>query len=104
MFLYIIYIFIIIGIIYIILNKRHPDIYILLTIFFLFKFIFNYRKCTISYYECKLRGVKKEYGYLYNFMENILNYRNTHHIYPIYIFLSIVLYYHFIIKKNLIII
>ncbi len=40
-------------------------------IFFLFKWLTDYRKCTVSYYECKLRGVKKEKGYIYNFMEPI---------------------------------
>ena len=99
-YLFIIYLFIICGILYILLDKDIPEFYIVITLFFLFKFLCNYRKCTLSYYECVLRGVEKEYGYIYNFMENILNYRDTYHIYIIYIVFIYILYYYFIIKKK----
>lgn len=99
-YLFLIYLFIICGIVYILFDKDIPEFYIVITLFFLFKFLFNYRKCTLSYYECQLRGVEKEYGYLYNFMENILNYRDTYHIYLIYIISLYIIYYYFVIKKN----
>ena len=37
--------------------------------------IFNYKKCTLSFFECKFRGVKKENGYLYRFMDKFINLR-----------------------------
>ena len=41
-------------------NKIFIQSYVSLILFIGFKIIFNYQKCTISYIECKLRGVKKE--------------------------------------------
>ena len=31
--------------------------------YFLFRWLTNYRKCTISFIECKTRGIKKEKGF-----------------------------------------
>ena len=50
------------------------DIFIIRTntfsiIFLLLKWVLNYRRCTISYIECKLRNVKKEKSYMYNYCE-----------------------------------
>jgi len=42
---------------------------IYLGIFMLLKWIFNYRKCTFGYWECKLRNVKREDGIINNFCE-----------------------------------
>ena len=50
----------------------HPTIIrigIYFSIFLLFKWIFNYRKCTFGYYECKLRNVKRQEGYINNYCE-----------------------------------
>lgn len=42
-----------------------PQWYPVLLIFFVFKIVTNYQKCTFSYIECKvLRGVKRERGLL----------------------------------------
>ena len=40
-----------------------------LSIFMLLKWIFNYRKCTFGYWECKLRNVKRKRGIINNFCE-----------------------------------
>ena len=40
-----------------------------LSVFMLLKWIFNYRKCTFGYWECKLRNVKREKGIINNFCE-----------------------------------
>jgi hypothetical protein len=56
-------------------------------LFILFKMIFNYHKCTISYLECKIRGVEKEEGYIYNFMRNIININKTKYNSLVYIIL-----------------
>lgn len=37
--------------------------------FILIKWIYNYRKCTLSYIECKIRCIKKQESYIYNFCD-----------------------------------
>lgn len=59
--------------------------------YFLFRWLTNYRKCTISFIECKIRGVKKENGFLYNCIDPIINYNKTKYKYYLYIFILIVL-------------
>ena len=99
-----VYLYALIGMLIILYNYKMPQYYIAFVIFFMFKWIFNYRKCTISFLECKLRGVKKENGYLYNFLEGIINLRYTKEIVVFLILGSIMLYYFFIIQKSTIII
>lgn len=53
-------------------NKCIVQWSIALCAYFLFKWIFDYHKCTISYIECKIRNVKKEDGIIYNFLNNIM--------------------------------
>jgi hypothetical protein len=62
-----------------------------LAIYFMIKWLTNYRKCTISYLECKARGVKKEQGYLYNVLEEIFNLNQTDFKYLVYLFTIIIL-------------
>ena len=93
-------IYLIIGIILCLLDTDIPNVYIGLLIFFLIKQIINYRKCTISYIECKIRGVEKDEGYLYNFLNGIVDLRNTNFSILIYITGFLILYYHYGIKKN----
>ena len=69
------YLYLFLGYYFIYNNENINKNYLALLIFFSFKIIFNYRKCTISYIECKLRGVKKEQGYLYRFLDIIINLR-----------------------------
>ena len=38
-------------------------------LFLLIKWIFNHRKCTLSYIECKIRNIKKEKSHIYNYCE-----------------------------------
>jgi len=64
-------------------------------VFFLIKWIIDYRKCTVSYIECKLRGVKKEQGVVYNIMEDILDINKSRYKYLIYIFVLFVFYINF---------
>lgn len=60
-------------------------------LFLLFKMITNNRKCTISYIECKLRGVKKEEGYIYNALEEVYNFNKSKQKYLIYTLLILLL-------------
>lgn len=47
--------------------------YMVILLYFLFKIFTGYDKCTFSYIEVKLRGVKKEQGYIYRFLAEIVN-------------------------------
>ena len=97
---YITYLYLLACYYYIYQNKMIEEDYIGLLIFIALKIIFFYKKCTISYLECKIRGVKKEEGYLYRFLDRIVSLRNTKHFYILFILGLYVLYYHFIIKKG----
>jgi hypothetical protein len=71
-----------------------------LCVFLLFKWIFDYHKCTISYIECKLRNVKKEDGYVYTFMENIININKTNFKYLIYFLVATIFTINLLQKKT----
>ena len=45
----------------------------------------DYDKCTLSYIECKLRGVKKKDGYIYDFLHSIIELKHTPHAKYFYI-------------------
>ena len=95
-----IYVYLIFGIITILYNKKFYTFYIFLIFFISFKWIFNYRNCTFSRIECILRRVKKNDGYLYNFLETITDIRYDKHI-IIYIILGLyILYVHYIVNDN----
>ena len=96
----VVYSYLLIGILFILLNKNLNNLYIGLLIFFTFKVAFNYRKCTVSYIECKLRGVKKEKGYLNRFMDSIIDLRQQNESVFYYIASFLILFYHFIDKGN----
>lgn len=57
-------------------NHKFYEWYVMLLLFMVFKIVFAYRKCTVSYIECLSRNVKKEEGYLYNFLEGFILLRN----------------------------
>ena len=73
--LILVYLYLLIGILIICLGYKLNKIYIFLILFICFKWLFNYRKCTFSRIECIIRRVKKEKGYLYNFLEIITDLR-----------------------------
>lgn len=52
-----------------------PEWYLMLSLYLGFKWIFDYRKCTLSYLECKLRGVPREKGYLNRFLDELVDLR-----------------------------
>ena len=43
------------GYYHILINKEPDSLYTILLIYFTFKILIDYRKCTLSYLECKLR-------------------------------------------------
>tara|TARA_Y100000389_G_C17467146_1_gene526667 strand:- start:4135 stop:4461 length:327 start_codon:yes stop_codon:yes gene_type:complete len=94
----------ILGLYYCIFFGNVKQWYIVILYFMLFKIIFNYDKCTISYYECKLRSVKKENGYLYTFLKKFINIRNNTYKLSITILYSILISMYYFYKGGKIII
>ena len=95
------YLYLLIGIISIIFKKRLHRTYIVILIFMLFKIITNYRLCTVSYLECKLRNVKHKDGYLNKVLDPIIDLRFTKHYYIILSLSFIILYYDLIVLDNI---
>ena len=93
--------FLFMGAIAMLVNFRLPKWYLGLMIFILLKWIFNYRKCTVSYLECVLRGVKRNDGYLYRFLENIVDIRGTYEFPLIFVVCCLLLIYHYIVQGNI---
>ena len=95
-----IYLYLFIGIFLSIFNLKLPSMYIFFVLFFSFKWVFNYRKCTFTKFECLLRHIHHQDAIIYNTLEEIVDLRYTKHI--IYI-LGICLWliiYHYGIQKN----
>lgn len=97
----IIYFFILIGCLYTIKEKRIPERYALILAFCTFKIIANYRKCTFSKLECKLRKVKREDGVLSSFLNRVVDLRYSKYIYFLYIIAFILLLHTENLKENL---
>jgi hypothetical protein len=72
----------------------------IISFFMFFKIILNYDKCTLSYMECKIRNVKKEEGYLYSFLNNLISIRYEKIFIFFFIYYIFLNYYYFIIKKR----
>ena len=98
--IYLVYLYLIVGLLSIYFKKPLPRVYLGLLIFFVFKWIFNYRKCTFSRIECLVRGVKKEEGYLYNFLENMVDIRYCNHIYLIVFMGLFIIFYELVTNKR----
>ena len=72
----IIVVYLLIGLLYIIFDRHVPPNYSVIIIFCVLKAIFNYKKCTISYLECRFRKVKREDGILASLLDYIVDLRN----------------------------
>jgi|TARA_B100000575_G_C23119980_1_gene647962 hypothetical protein len=92
-------IFLTYGLYHMIINVTIPAAYIKLLLFLFLKIIFDYNKCTISYIEVKLRGVKKEEGYLYDLLTSLNNIRNHKDFLILFFIVNIFLFYNFL-KSN----
>jgi len=73
---YFIVAYLLFGLYHMVFNLELDPNYTVLLLFFTFKIIIDFRKCTLSYIECKLRGVKKEEGYLNQFFDKLFDIRN----------------------------
>ena len=85
--------------------NKLPQWYIIILYFIVFRMVFDYNKCTISYIECKLRGVPKKFGYIYQFLQSINDLRNNSFMFYISIIMAVIVTWkYFIIDKCRIII
>ena len=92
---YIVKIFLSYGLYHMIINIAIPGSYIKLLLFLFMKIVLDYKKCTISYIEVKLRGVKKEQGYLYDLLSSVNNLRYHKDILILIFIINIFLFYNF---------
>lgn len=65
-----------VGVALMALDMEVPQWYVAVLLFAAFKIAVNYKKCTISYIECKLRGVKRERGLLSSLLDGIVDLRD----------------------------
>ena len=72
----IIVVYLLVGVLYIISEGGVPHNYSVIIIFCILKAIFNYKKCTISYLECRIRNVKRQDGLLASLLDYIVDLRN----------------------------
>ena len=88
------YLYIVLGICFMAIDQHIPRQYMAIVVYFVFKMVTQYDKCTLSYIECKLRNVKKENGYLYDFLHSIVSLRDTPHANYFYIiaFIFVIFY------------
>lgn len=100
MYLILVYLFAFIGVIFICLDIDLPTYYMAIVLFFNFKWIFDYRQCTISYLECVARGVKRKQGYLNSFLDGIIDLRYSKHIALFYNISFFIIIYQYFYKGN----
>ena len=96
-----VFLYLICGVYIVLLDIPLPKLYIGLLCFLTFKWIFNYRKCTISRVECILRGVVKDEGYIYRNLNKIVDIRYKEEIYIIISISLLLILYNMIYKKQL---
>jgi|TARA_B110000259_G_scaffold183182_1_gene228064 hypothetical protein len=84
------------GLLHMILNIAIPAAYLKLLLFVTLKILFDYTKCTFSYLEIKLRGVKKEEGYLYNLLTSLNELRYDRDFLILLFIINTFLFYNFI--------
>lgn len=96
------YIFLLYCIYLIFRDKYIPLLYIFLIVISILKATFNYRICTLSYMECKMRKVKRDESYINRFLDSIVDIRYSNHIYPLTLIGYSLLYISFIyyLKKS----
>ena len=100
MFYFIIF-YLLFGLLSIIHGRELHPVYLIILITFTVKIIINYRKCTLSYLECKIRGVKQEEGYLNDFFNKIFDIRNEEDkVYKMVLLFSFIIIYYSIFINN----
>lgn len=65
------------GVVLVAARADMPQWYIVVFGFFALKIAFRYEKCTVSYLECKLRGVPKERGWIHAPLHEVVALRES---------------------------
>ena len=52
-----------------------PTWYMIFLLFFTIKIVFDYRRCTVAYLECRMRGVPRDEGVLNYVLDSIVDLR-----------------------------
>jgi hypothetical protein len=83
--------YVVIGLMYLFIDRNIPPNYAVLSAFLLFKMVANYKKCTISYLECKIRGVKRQEGILASILDHVVDLRDSDIKYLLYFLGAVIL-------------
>lgn len=98
---YFIVLYLLYGLYHMIYNLELDPQYTILLLFFTFKIIINFRKCTLSYIECKVRGVKKEQGFINTFFDRLFDIRNENEkLVKLLLIVSFIILYYAIFVNN----
>ena len=95
-----VYSFLTLGILMMLHGKELPMIYLFCLAFCSFKVTTNYRVCSVAYFECKLRNIKRNESLMNKFLDPIVDLRYTNHIYILTLFSFIILTYNFVYLKR----
>ena len=60
-----------------------------ISIYLLFKWIYNHKKCTVSYIECKIRNIPIKEGVVYRLLDELIQVNKSDYCIVIYILLVI---------------
>lgn len=74
---YVYYAFMLYGLCVALKKQPLPRVWSGIYTFVTLKLLLDYRKCTLSYIECKVRNVKKTEGYIHNALEEIMRLRDS---------------------------
>lgn len=89
--------YLLLGIHEIIRDRPLPNWYVGILLFMVFKILTKYDKCTISYIECKLRGVKKEQGYINRILQSFISMHV--HAFELLLYTTVFIFYQTRIKN-----
>jgi hypothetical protein len=98
------YTYLLLGIYIIKKGDVHEDdemIYFSLLLLLALKVLLNYKLCTVAYFECKVRGVKKEESYVNKFLDGIIDLRQSNNIF-ILTPITLYLFHYYLIKRSVI--
>lgn len=101
---YFILFYLMFGLYHMVYNLELDPNYTSLLFFFTIKIIINFKKCTLAYIECKVRGVEEEEGYINQFFDKLFNIRNENEkLLTVLLILSFTILYYavFVNNKNL---
>ena len=90
-----------VGCAFMALRRDLPQWYLVVLLFFALKMLTDYNKCTISYLECKIRGVRRDRGVLNAALTSVLQIRDLPGGLPATVsFAAAAAWYFFLVRKQ----